>query len=64
MTTGADDQAAGTGSGNGGALGTPGPLPDEAPPSADQEDNDVVSGGGLVGPEDDEGPSEAAEKSA
>jgi hypothetical protein len=42
------------GSGQGGALGTPGPLPDEAPPSAGQEANEVVSGGGVVGPEDDE----------
>ena len=49
-----------SGSGRGGALGTPGQLPDEPPPSADQEANDVVSGGGLVGPEDDEGPRDSA----
>jgi hypothetical protein len=44
----------GAGSGRGGALGTPaGLLDDEAPPSADQEANQVVSGGGVVGPDDD-----------
>ncbi|HEX2893612.1 MAG TPA: hypothetical protein VHO29_06370 [Marmoricola sp.] len=53
---------AGAGSGRGGALGTPGQLPDEAPPSADQEANQVVSGGGVVGPDDDpDGEHEARE---
>lgn len=50
----------GAGSGRGGALGTPSWLPDEAPPSADQDANRVVSGGGLIGPEDDEQPREDA----
>ncbi|MGN6781962.1 MAG: hypothetical protein ACTHJH_10705 [Marmoricola sp.] len=53
----------GTGSGRGGALGTPSLSLDEAPPSEDQEDNWVVSGGGLAGPEDDAPPSEAARHS-
>jgi len=52
----------GAGSGRGGAMGTPS-RPDEAPPSQDQEANSVVSGGGLVGSDDDEGPSETAESS-
>jgi len=52
----------GTGSGRGGALGTPSRLPEEAPPSSDQEANAVVSGGGLVGPDED-GPREAATSS-
>lgn len=52
-----------TGSGRGGALGTPSALPDETPPSADQEANSVVSGGGLIGAEDDEAPSDAAVES-
>lgn len=51
-----------TGSGDGGALGTPGHLPDEAPPSTDQEANAVVSGGGLVGPDDDDSPRDAADQ--
>lgn len=51
------------GSGRGGTLGTPSQLPDEAPPSADQEGNWVVSGGGLAGPDDDRGPSQAARRS-
>ena len=53
----------GAGSGRGGALGTPSWTLDEAPPSADQEANAVVSGGGLVGPDDEEGPHRAAEQS-
>ena len=52
----------GTGSGRGGTLGTPSRLPEEAPPSADQEANAVVSGGGVVGPTDDE-PHDAAKSS-
>jgi hypothetical protein len=52
----------GAGSGRGGALGTPSGLPEEAPPSSDQEANAVVSGGGVVGPDDD-GPREAAKSS-
>ena len=43
-------QDPGAGSGRGGDLGTPSGLPEEAPPSADQEANEVVSGGGLVQP--------------
>lgn len=42
----------GVGSGRGGALGTPSPLPNEAPPAMDQETNWVVSGGGVVGPDE------------
>lgn len=55
------------GSGRGGTLGTPSHDLDEAPPSTDQEANAVVSGGGLVGPEDgdpsgnDGNPSDKAE---
>ena len=52
----------GVGSGRGGALGTPSRLTEEAPPSSDQEANAVVSGGGLVGP-DENGPHEAAKSS-
>ena len=58
-STGAPDG----GSGEGGALGTPSWLPDEAPPSVDQENNKAVSGGGVVGPEDDDTRSDAAEPS-
>jgi len=61
MTDDASDP--GAGSGRGGALGTPSLSLDEAPPSADQEANWVVSGGGLAGPEDDEPPREAARHS-
>jgi hypothetical protein len=51
------------GSGRGGAMGAPSLDPDEAPPSADQEANSAVSGGGVVGSKDDAGPSEKAKKS-
>ena len=54
-----DDEDPGTGSGRGGPLGAPGFLPDEAPPSADQEGNEVVSGGGVVRP-DDAGPGDSS----
>jgi len=63
---GADDQDdgdPGTGSGDGGPLGTPGFLPDEAPPSGDQEANEVVSGGGVVRPED-AGPGDTSQASS
>jgi hypothetical protein len=40
----------------GAAMGTPDFSPDEASPEVDQEGNAVVSGGGLVGPDDDAGP--------
>ncbi|HUS22261.1 MAG TPA: hypothetical protein VMZ66_09650 [Aeromicrobium sp.] len=40
----------GTGSGDGDSLGTPSGLPEEAPPGADQEANEAVSGGGMVDP--------------
>lgn len=53
----------GAGSGRGGAMGTPSFLAEEASPSVDQEANGVVSGGGLTGPDDDEGPSGAAKSS-
>lgn len=54
--------APGSGSGRGGALGTPSFTLDEASPSTDQEANAVVSGGGLVGPTD-EAPRTAAKQS-
>lgn len=44
-------------------MGAPSLDADEAPPSADQEANSVVSGGGVIGPDDDEGASEKARKS-
>ena len=51
------------GSGRGGTLGTPSQLLDESPPGADQEANRDVSGGGLVGPDDDRSPDDAAQRS-
>ena len=45
-----ESQDPGAGSGEGGSLGTPSGLPEEAPPSADQEANEAVSGGGMVDP--------------
>ena len=51
------------GSGRGGALGTPGPLPDETPPSADQESNEAVSGGGMVSPDDEDEARRTAKRS-
>jgi hypothetical protein len=41
-----------TGSGEGGALGTPTSSPNTQPPSADQDANVAVSGGGMVDEED------------
>ncbi len=59
-----DDDPGDTGSGRGGAMGSAGDSsPDLAPSDVDQERNSVVSGGGLVGSEDDEGPSNAARHS-
>ena len=49
--------------GRGGTLGTPSQLLDESPPGADQEGNWVVSGGGLVGPDDDDTPGDASRRS-
>lgn len=50
-----DATAAEGGSGRGGSLGTPSGLPEEEPPSRDQEENEAVSGGGVVSdPENDE----------
>jgi hypothetical protein len=43
-------------------LGTPSTDFDEAPPSIDQEANRAVSGGGMVGP-DDQAPSHKARRS-
>jgi hypothetical protein len=64
MTEDNDSQTSdGTGSGRGGAMGTPDLSPDEASPEVDQEGNAVVSGGGLVGPDDDAGPKTAAKNS-
>ena len=52
-----DENAAGMpdgGSGRGGSMGTPSTDAHLAPPSTDQDENAVVSGGGLVGDEDDD----------
>jgi hypothetical protein len=46
----------------GGPLGTPSHDLDEAPPGIDQEANRAVSGGGMVGP-DDQPPRHKAERS-
>lgn len=51
------------GSGRGGTLGTPSGLLDESPPSADQEGNWVVSGGGLAGPDPRAEPQDASRRS-
>lgn len=40
------------GSGRGGPLGTPTHDPAEAPPAYEQEKNEVISGGGLIDPDD------------
>jgi hypothetical protein len=58
-----DDESSGPGdpgggTGRGGPLGTPTSIPDEAPPSTQEEGNQVVSGGGLAGPDDDQEPIE------
>lgn len=41
-----------TGSGEGGPLGTPTRTANAQPPSADQDANEAVSGGGMVDPDD------------
>jgi hypothetical protein len=41
-----------TGSGEGGAMGTPTSTPNTQPPSADQDANVAVSGGGMVNEDD------------
>jgi len=49
------DTEAGTGSGRGGDLGHPDPAkPSLPPPSLDQEENEVVSGGGVADQGDDD----------
>lgn len=53
----------GAGSGRGGDLGTPSGLPEEAPPSADQEANKVVSGGGVVQPSTEGEPKDTVDES-
>lgn len=53
----------GAGSGKGGDLGTPSGLPEEAPPSADQEANEAVSGGGMVQPSTEGEPKDTVDKS-
>ncbi|MCW2753147.1 MAG: hypothetical protein JWQ32_558 [Marmoricola sp.] len=58
MTGEADDPS--TGSGDGGSLGTPAHKPGEQPPSGDQEQNWVVSGGGLAGSDDGDDPASDA----
>jgi len=45
-----EKQDVGAGSGDGGDLGTPGGLPRTEPPSAEQDANEAVSGGGIVQP--------------
>ena len=55
-----DGEESAGGSGGGGPTGTPSSDLDEAPPGTDQEANSVVSGGGLIGSEDDEEPSDKA----
>jgi len=54
------DPEPGSGTGDGGSLGAPSDSGGLAPPSYDQEANSVVSGGGLVGPDDDEDPADTA----
>lgn len=44
----------GTGSGLGGATGTPSSDLEEAPPSQDQDEGGVVSGGGMADSADEE----------
>ena len=46
------DTDPGAGTGDGGPTGTPSRDWEEEPPSHDQDTNSVVSGGGLVGPDD------------
>ena len=41
-----------TGSGRGGPMGTPTSTPNTQPPSADQDANEAVSGGGMVDEDD------------
>jgi hypothetical protein len=55
-------QDPGAGSGAGGDLGTPSGLNEEAPPSADQEANEAVSGGGMVQPETGEDAKDTVDK--
>ena len=57
-----ESQDPGVGSGEGGDLGTPSGLPEEAPPSADQEANEAVSGGGMVDPSTEGKPKDTVEK--
>jgi len=45
------DQDPGVGSGEGGDLGTPGGPSKMEPPSAEQDANEAVSGGGMVQPD-------------
>lgn len=60
-TTPEDDQDPGTGSGDGGSLGTPSGLPEEAPPGSDQEANEAVSGGGMVNPSTEDDPEDTVD---
>jgi hypothetical protein len=69
MNHGEDDQDeetqsgdAGAGSGRGGDLGTPSELLEEAPPSADQEANEAVSGGGMVQPDTEDDAKETVDE--
>lgn len=56
-------QDPGAGSGRGGDLGTPSGLPEEAPPSSEQEANEAVSGGGIVQPSTEGEPKDTVDKS-
>ena len=56
------EQDPGAGSGEGGSLGTPSGLPEEAPPSAEQEANEAVSGGGMVDPSTEGEPKDIVDK--
>ena len=56
-----NDESGAGGSGRGGAMGTPSKDADLAPPGTDQESNAVVSGGGLVGPDDESDPETKAD---
>lgn len=57
-----EPQDPGAGSGRGGDLGTPSGLPEEAPPSSEQEANEAVSGGGIVQPSTEGEPKETVDK--
>ncbi|HWJ66525.1 MAG TPA: hypothetical protein VNT31_07605 [Nocardioides sp.] len=51
-----------TGSGRGGPLGTPTSTANAQPPSADQDANEAVSGGGMVDRDDQDDPKQTAKE--